>query len=106
MKQIPPAPSTQDGAGLVLNNSQGNYIYQISTIDPCDLVTQQVFDRLAPQAKSPYTYTGFCEAVRLYNLDHPKEGIFNMGGEWNQRMELAAFFGNALHESDEFQAGR
>jgi hypothetical protein len=107
-KQIPPAPSTKsiaDGGGLE-NNSLGNYQWKISDTDPCDIVTESVFKSLAPMAVSPYTYEGFCKAVRLYNMDHPTEGVFNMGNEWNQRIELAAFFGNALHESDEFKAGR
>eukprot|EP00804_Cyclotella_cryptica_P030588 CCRYP_020008-RB/>CCRYP_020008-RB protein AED:0.21 eAED:0.21 QI:160/0.5/0.66/1/0.5/0.66/3/0/1182 len=107
-KKIPPAPSTksvEDGGGLE-NNSLGNYEWQVSPIDPCDLLTEEVFKTLAPQAVAPYTYAGFCEAVRHYNADHPSEGVFNMGTERNQRMELAAFFGHALHESDEFKAGR
>jgi hypothetical protein len=104
-KRIPPAPSTAEGGGLD-NNSHGNYIHKLSTIDPCHLLTEDIFKTLAPKAIEPYTYRGFCEAVRRYNADHPTEGVFNMGGEWNQKMELAAFFGNAMHESDEFQAGR
>lgn len=81
-------------------------MWQISHIDPCDILTEEVFKTLAPQAVAPYTYAGFCEAVTHYNADHPSEGVFNMGTETNQRMELAAFLGNALHESDEFKAGR
>ncbi|KAL3800894.1 LOW QUALITY PROTEIN: hypothetical protein ACHAW5_002045 [Stephanodiscus triporus] len=42
----------------------------------------------------------------MYNTDHPDEGIFNMGSENMIRSELAAFLGNALHESDEFRAPR
>jgi hypothetical protein len=106
--QIPPAPSTKsiEEGGPLENSSNGNYIYAISKTDPCDILTEEVFKSLAPGAVAPYTYVGFCEAVSHYNANHPSEGVFNMGSEMNQRMELAAFFGNALHESDEFKAGR
>ena len=79
---------------------------QVSAIDPCDLLTEEVFDALAPEHAFPYSYPGFCKAVSDYNANHPGEGVFNMGTERQQRHELAAFLGNALHESDEFKAGR
>lgn len=51
--------------------------------------------------------------MHTYNDNHPTEGVFNMdklqqtkgrtGSYWQL---LAAFFSNALHESDEFKAGR
>jgi len=65
-----------------------------------------VFEALAPEAQHPYSYRGFCQAVRDYNANHPSEGIFIMGTEVQQRHELAAFLGNVLHESDELKAGR
>ena len=96
--KIPPAPSTRlygGGKGL-----------DISDVDPCDLATETVFKNLAPKAQHPYSYEGFCRAVREYNRNHPSEGFANMGNTEQQKHELASFFGNALHESDEFQAGR
>lgn len=91
--KIPPAPSTK----LPMNSQS----------DPCDdILTNQVFDTLAPEAQHPYSYRGFCQAVRDYNANHPTEGIFIMGTEMQQRHELAAFFGNVLHESDELKAAR
>lgn len=96
--KIPPAPSTRTyrgGEGL-----------NVSSVDPCALLTPEVFRQLAPAAQPPYSYAGFCTAVRKYNENHPDEGVFNMGSPGQQRAELAAFFGNSLHESDEFRAGR
>lgn len=96
--KIPPAPSTRlygGGEGL-----------DVSDVDPCDLATETVFRTLAPKAQHPYSYEGFCRAVREYNRNHPSEGFANMGDVEQQKHELASFFGNALHESDEFQAGR
>ncbi|KAL7528908.1 hypothetical protein ACHAXR_002695, partial [Thalassiosira sp. AJA248-18] len=96
--QIPPAPSTRhydSGKGL-----------NISKVDPCDIITETVFKTMAPQAFPPYSYSGFCAAVRKYNKNHPTEGVFNMGNIDQQKSELASYFGNALHESDEFRAGR
>ena len=97
-KQIPPAPSTR-----YYNGGEG---LNVSQTMPCDIITQNVFDELAPNASSPYSYEGFCNAVNAYNDNHPTEGVFNMGNLQQQKAELAAFFGNALHESDEFKAGR
>jgi len=97
-KQIPPAPSTR-----YYNNGQG---LNISSTLPCDIITSEVFNKLAPEAQAPYSYEGFCQAVNEYNINHPTEGIFNMGSVMQQKAELASFFGNALHESDEFKAGR
>ncbi|KAK1733879.1 chitinase [Skeletonema marinoi] len=91
--KIPPAPSTK----LPFNTNT----------DPCDdILTLEVFEALAPEAQHPYSYRGFCQAVRDYNANHPSEGIFIMGTEVQQRHELAAFLGNVLHESDELKAGR
>mmetsp|Transcript_37463 Transcript_37463/g.76541 ORF Transcript_37463/g.76541 Transcript_37463/m.76541 type:complete len:1666 (-) Transcript_37463:403-5400(-) len=91
--KIPPAPSTK----LPFNTNT----------DPCDdILTLEVFEALAPEAQHPYSYRGFCQAVRDYNANHPSEGIFIMGTELQQRHELAAFLGNVLHESDELKAGR
>ncbi len=81
-------------------------MYRVSEVDPCDLLTEDVFRVLAPEASAPYTYAGFCKAVQDYNNNHPSEGVFNMGSMSMQRHELAAFLGNSLHESDEFKAPR
>ena len=97
--KIPPAPSTRSyngGGGL-----------EVSDEGPCESIFPVgVFETLAPQAAFPYTYGGFCDAVRDYNANHIDEGIFVMGSEAQRKSELAAFLGNALHESDEFRAGR
>lgn len=84
--QIPPAPSTR-----LYNGGEG---LEVSDVDPCDIVTREVFDEMAPEAEFPYSYGGFCSAVRKYNENHPREGVFNMGGVERQKAELAAFFGN------------
>mmetsp|Transcript_6132 Transcript_6132/g.12775 ORF Transcript_6132/g.12775 Transcript_6132/m.12775 type:complete len:409 (-) Transcript_6132:172-1398(-) len=95
---IPPAPSTRPA-----NEGRG---WPPSEIDPCEILTEEMFERLAPEHAFPYSYGGFCRAVEEYNANHAEEGVFCVGGEEEQRHELAAFFGNALHESDEFRAGR
>ncbi|KAL9187094.1 hypothetical protein ACHAXT_010814 [Thalassiosira profunda] len=96
--KIPPAPSTRS-----YNGGEG---LNISAIDPCDILTEEVFKTIAPMAQHPYSYEGFCTAVREYNKNHPDEGAFNMGTREQQKNELAAFFGNVLHESDDLKAGR
>ena len=91
--RIPPSPGTR-----TYNGGEG---LPLSAADPCtDLLTPDVFAALAPDAGPPYSYAGFCAAVRKYNENHPLEGVFNMGSEAQQRAELAAFFGHSLHESD------
>lgn len=96
--KIPPAPSTR-----VYNSGQG---LEVSKVDPCSILTPEIFEALAPEARAPYSYAGFCTAVRKYNENHPDEGFCNMGSVEQQKSELAAFLGNSLHESDEFRAGR
>ena len=64
-----------------------------------------MFDRIAPEAREPYTYEGLCDAILSYNAHH-SEKAFGMGTVFERTAELAAFLGNTLHESDEFRAGR
>ena len=70
------------------------------------LLTAEVPERLAHKAKAPYSYVWLlCTGVQKFNANNPDEGAFNMGSSKQQRSELAAFFGNALHKSNEFRAG-
>ncbi len=55
---------------------------------------------------APYTYNGFCTAISAWNAANPSNLIFEDGTEMQQKHEIAAFLGNSLHESGEFQAAR
>ena len=69
------------------------------------ILNQTVFNNLAPEATTPYTYAGFVNAVDNWN-NNTGHKIFSGGTEMELRHELAAFFGNTLHESDAFRASR
>jgi hypothetical protein len=88
----PPAPGT--GLDVVIDGPT-----------PCELLTEEMFLELAPNATFPYTYDGLCDAIDAYNLYHT-EKFGGMGNEMLIRSELAAFLGNTAHESDDFEAGR
>ena len=80
------------------------------TSDPCTILTESIFNTIAPSATFPYTYSGFCSAVSSWNTNYPSNQIF-MGGSSSatvadQTAELAAFFGNIRHESDDLKAPR
>eukprot|EP00804_Cyclotella_cryptica_P002188 CCRYP_019581-RA/>CCRYP_019581-RA protein AED:0.06 eAED:0.06 QI:137/1/1/1/1/1/6/278/792 len=81
-------------------------IHRAGAVDISTVFTQTAFDNLAPGAGAPYTYTGFLDAVTNWNTKNPSNAIFAGSTEMQQRHELAAFLGNALHESDAFQASR
>lgn len=68
--------------------------------------TEANFNTLAPNAQSPYTYAGLCQAIADWDTGHPEEKVFGMGSLAQRKGELAAFLGNTLHESGDFQAGR
>ena len=70
------------------------------------LFTEANFNTLAPNAQAPYTYAGFCQAIAEWDTAHPEEKVFGMGSLAQRKGELAAFLGNTLHESGDFQAGR
>jgi hypothetical protein len=70
------------------------------------ILTETVFNQIAPNAAAPYTYSGFVTAVNSWNQNHTSNLIFSGITEMDQRQELAAFFGNTLHESDAFRAPR
>ncbi len=72
---------------------------------PCDVFTDDMFDAIAPNATFPYTFEGFCTAIKDYNLHHT-EKFAEMGTEEQIRAEIAAFLGNTAHESDDFEAAR
>ncbi len=76
------------------------------TAAPCDLLTQDAFDSIAPYATFPYSYSGFCTAVTDWNTDNPSNQIFMGATEADQKAELAAFMGNIRHESDDLKAAR
>ncbi|KAL7499060.1 hypothetical protein ACHAWT_008020 [Skeletonema menzelii] len=70
-----------------------------------DILTREAFDEIAPNAQPPYTYTGLCDAILSYNAHHAEKfGV--MGDAFHRASELAAFLGNTLHESAEFEAPR
>lgn len=52
------------------------------------ILTEAVFNQLAPNAVAPYTYSGFVAAVNSWNTNHPSYPIFS-GTESQQRDELA-----------------
>ena len=54
---------------------------------------------------APYTYDSFCDGIDDYNARHA-EKAFQMGTREQQLAELAAFLGNAMHESADFSAAR
>lgn len=71
--------------------------------DVCTILTSSVFDALAPNAESLYSHADFCTAVNDWNANNPNVQIFMSGiTELDRRHELAAFFGNVLHETGDF----
>ena len=70
------------------------------------ILTETVFKQIAPSASAPDTYAGFVQAVNNWNANNANNLIFSGSTEMQQRHELAAFFGNTLHESDAFRAPR
>jgi len=61
---------------------------------------------IAPDATFPYTYSGFCSAVTTWNTRNPSNQIFMGATDADRRAELAAFFGNIRHESDDLKVPR
>ena len=95
------------GSSSASTNHQRNLRRVQVTSHPCQsFFTESVFNAIAPHATLPYSYGGFCNAVTDWNAANPNDKIFMGGTESDQRDELAAFFGNTLHESDEFRATR
>ena len=94
--RIAPAPSS----GIGIDSSLSKY-YTICD----DILTPELFHKIAPNANEPYTYTALCDAILTYNAAH-SEKIFGHGTIYQRVAELAAFIGNTLHESDEYQAPR
>eukprot|EP00984_Skeletonema_dohrnii_P016481 scaffold7337_cov66-Skeletonema_dohrnii-CCMP3373.AAC.11 len=76
------------------------------TAAPCDLLTQDAFDAISPDATFPYSYSGFCTAVTNWNTNNPSNQIFMGATEADQKAELSAFMGNIRHESDDLKAAR
>jgi predicted chitinase len=68
------------------------------------VITESVFNTIAPNAALPFSYAGFCLAVTDWNTRNPNNQIFMDNPD--QKYELAAFFGNTFHESDGFTAPR
>ena len=73
---------------------------------PCALLTEATFNAIAPDATFPYSYSGFCNAVTTWNILNPSNQIFMGATDADRRAELAAFFGNIRHESDDLKAPR
>ena len=80
----------------------------MSIAAPCDILTSAIFDTFAPDAtrNTLYTYTSFCNAIETWNSDTNNADVFMGATETDRRNELAAFFGNTMHESDNFKASR
>eukprot|EP00573_Skeletonema_grethae_P003920 CAMPEP_0201701568 /NCGR_PEP_ID=MMETSP0578-20130828/33175_1 /ASSEMBLY_ACC=CAM_ASM_000663 /TAXON_ID=267565 /ORGANISM="Skeletonema grethea, Strain CCMP 1804" /LENGTH=426 /DNA_ID=CAMNT_0048188917 /DNA_START=89 /DNA_END=1365 /DNA_ORIENTATION=- len=72
---------------------------------PCDIFTESMFDKIAPNAVHPYTYDGLCDAIEMLN-DRYDEKIFMMGTLLQQKQEWAAFLGHTTHESAQYTAPR
>lgn len=70
-----------------------------------ELIDKALFRLLAPNAKHPFTYEGFCSAIDQYNSRHA-EKVFRMGTRQQRIDELTAFLGMASHETDGFTAAR
>jgi hypothetical protein len=94
--RIAPAPSS----GLEIDPTLDTH-YTICD----DILPRDIYDIIAPNSKSPYTYTGLCDAILSYNAHHA-EKAFGMGDAYMRASELASFLGNTLHESDEYKAPR
>jgi hypothetical protein len=76
-----------------------------SSVRPCDLFTEAMFDVLAPNAVPPYTYAGLCAVVDELNEKYD-EKAFAMGTLDQQKHEWAAFLGHTTHESAQYTASR
>lgn len=74
--------------------------------DICSIVTSAIFDTLFPNRLPVYTHSGFCSAVENWNADNPDNQIFAADSIAGLRNQLAAFFGNVIHESNSLQATR
>jgi len=70
--------------------------------DVCSILTEEVFNSLATNPADLYSHASFCNAVNNWNADKPGAQVFMEGTEMLRRHELAAFFGNVLHESGDF----
>jgi len=75
--------------------------------DVCSILTEDVFNSLAPNATDLYSHASFCTAVDSWNTNNAEDAdaqIFMEGTEMLRRHELAAFFGNLLQESDDLSS--
>lgn len=73
--------------------------------NPCDVFTEAMFNKIAPNAVHPYTYEGLCETIDMLN-ERYDEKIFMMGTLQQQKSEWAAFLGHTTHESAQYTAAR
>jgi hypothetical protein len=76
-----------------------------ATIKPCDIFTEEMFNKIAPNAIHPYTYEGLCETIDMLN-ERYDEKIFMMGTQQQQKQEWAAFLGHTTHESAQYTSAR
>jgi hypothetical protein len=76
-----------------------------SDTETCSGLTEDMFQVMAPNAKQPYSYTGFCNAVASWNENQSTKDVKIFEGE-KKIVELAAFFGHVLHESAALTAVR
>ena len=95
------APAPPSGLSVETTASTTTDYYTICD----DILPPEAFHAIAPNASPPYTYSGLCDAILIYNSQH-SEKAFGMGNTYQRASELAAFLGNTLHESDEFKAPR
>lgn len=60
-----------------------------AAVDISSILTEAVFNLIAPNADLPYTYSGFISAVNDWNSGHSSNQIFLGSTEMEQRHELA-----------------
>ena len=73
---------------------------------PCALLTEPIFDAVAPTPAGIYTYDSLCAAITSWNNANTGNQIFTTGDDTARKNELAAFIGHTLHESDAYKAPR
>lgn len=79
--------------------------YEQATTKPCDILTEEKFNEIAPNAVHPYTYDGLCDAIDFMN-ERYEEKLFMMGTLEQQKSEWAAFLGHTTHESGQYTMAR
>jgi hypothetical protein len=61
----------------------------VQAVDIWTVLTETVFNQIAPNAVAPYTYSGFQTAVNNWNSNNAGYEVFQGSTEMAQRHELA-----------------